>query len=234
MRDPERFAALKVQAAASKPHGVRARYNAGCRCDLCRAVNNAYEKRRNKLRHTFDYNGLVPADISRAYLKRLSRQGIGRHSVAAVSGISGSILYGIITGERRNCRARTERRILAVDPRVARAGGSLVPAQPAWHKLDQLIRDGYTRSFLAGLLGSKAKTPQLQLRRDWITYANAVAVDKLVLRIEQGRVRRPDDAATDPQAGHSSELNGKPAAHSSGGIERLGKPQSSQTRNGGL
>jgi|SRR5579862_1107426 len=189
-RDPQRFQKLML-AALAKPHGVRARYVAGCRCDLCRAATNAYEKRRNKLRNTFDYNGLVPATTAREYLRRLSRQGIGRHSVSAVTGISDTILYGIITGERPNCRARTERRILAVEPTLARAGHSLVSGRETWHKLDQLIRDGWTKTFLAAQLGKKGNPPALQLRRDRITWQNAVAVEKLWTLINAGRVRRP-------------------------------------------
>jgi hypothetical protein len=189
MTQPDRFAKLKL-FAQSKPHGVRARYVAGCRCDLCRAATNTYEKRRNKLRQTWDYNGIVPADTAREYLQRLSAKGIGRHSVAAASGISDSILFGIVSGDRPNCRARTERKILAVDESV-RAGGSLVDARATWRKLDGLIRLGYTKTFLAQCLGLQGHPPSLQFSRGRITYATAVRVEKLVKRIAAGKVRRP-------------------------------------------
>lgn len=178
--------------AALQPHGTRSRYVAGrCRCDPCRAANNSYEKRRNKLRRTFDFNGLVPADRSRKHLESLSAEGVGRHSVAAVTGLSESILFGIIKGTRRNCSTRNERKILAVEADLARGGRALVDASDTWRKLDSLIGLGYTKTFLAAQLGRKGNPPQIQLRRDRITWANAVDVKKLVCRIEQGKVARP-------------------------------------------
>jgi hypothetical protein len=190
MNEPDRFEKLR-EKCKSKPHGTRARYSVGCHCDLCRAANNAYEKRRNKLRRTFDFNGIVPADRAREHLVRLSRDGVGRHSVQAVSGVSDTILFAIIKGTRRQIRARTERRILAVEADAARSDKALVNAGGAWRKIRALLDQGYTRRFIARQLGSRAATPALQLDRHRITWKNANAVERLYRNIQAGKVARP-------------------------------------------
>lgn len=46
-----------VVLAASKPHGVRLRYMAGCRCLKCRMANSNYETMRARARKAGDWNG---------------------------------------------------------------------------------------------------------------------------------------------------------------------------------
>lgn len=184
-----RFAAIAA-AAARRPHGTRARYvGAGCRCLLCRAANSRWVSYRERRKAAGDWNGIVPAIRTRAHLRRLSRLGVGRHAVAAASDVSDMILWLVWSGRRRQIRARTERKILAVDAR-ARADGSLVPAGPTWRLLDRLIADGYTKTQIAAWLGSRAKTPALQLSRTWIKAPNASRVVRLVRMLKAGRLRR--------------------------------------------
>lgn len=150
----------------------------GCRCFACRRANSAYEAERKIARATGEGNGIVPAGAARAHMKALSAQGVGRRSVGAASDVADTVLSGIISGRKANIRAATERAILAV---TADAAGdrALIPAKATWKLLDQLIADGYTRGYLAARLGSKSKTPALQLNREYVTVRNAHLVQRL-------------------------------------------------------
>lgn len=172
---------------AERPHGTRSRYASGCKCVPCRAANSRYETERFQARRNGDWNGYVSAATAREWLSRLSKKGVGRHSVCAASGVSDTILYAIITGRRLKIRARTERRILAVDE-SCRADRSYVPAEPTWVLIRQLLRDGYTKGWIAMQLGQK--TPALQLNKRIVTAKNASRVKRLVRMIEAGRVSR--------------------------------------------
>jgi hypothetical protein len=194
----ERIASLKLRAA-SLPHGVRARYSVGCRCRDCRRANCEYEKERNYKRQTGDWNGRVDATRAREHLKALSRQGVGRHAVEDVTGIACTILYGIISGDRKRVSARNERKILAVDLQCSK-DGAYIDARPTWLLLDRLFDSGYTKTQLAAWLGSKAKVPSLQLKRGArITAIKASKIERLYRLIDTGKIwnlaRFPDELA---------------------------------------
>lgn len=67
---------------------------------------------------------------------------------------------------------------------------ALVPAGPTWEKIKRLLDDGYTKTQIAEWLGSRAKTPALQLRQDFITAKSASAVDRLCRKLDAGLLRR--------------------------------------------
>lgn len=150
LRNPDRYA-----------HSTRARYNAGCRCSDCRAANAAYEQ----LRLMQPPNPLVSSARAREHLKALSARGVGRKTVAAVSGVGDSILWGIITGLRPNCRLSTERRILAVTEESI-ADGALVSAAETRRLLRELVTEGFRKTKIARALGSTARVPALQFKSD--------------------------------------------------------------------
>ncbi len=170
-------------ASARKPHGTRARYATGCKCSPCRAANTAYERMRLRARREGDWNGIVDASKARAHLKRLSRLGVGRHSVWAASDVPDSTLYKIITGEKPRIRARTERRILAVDE-GARAGAAVVAAGRTWRRINHLLREGFTKTWIARQLGNKI--PALQIRRDRVLWRTETNIERLYRRVELG------------------------------------------------
>ena len=169
--------------AATRPHGVRVRYCLGCRCLPCRAANSRYESGRLAARKNGDWNGVVSSLAARNHLRKLRRRGVGLRAVADVTGVSRTILQGIASGARAQCRKRTETAILAVDS-GARSGGSIVPAGRTWRILSLLLAEGYTKSDLARRLGSKAKTPALQIRTDFVLASTAAKVERLYRRLE--------------------------------------------------
>jgi len=182
---PRRFK-LMQEACATKPHGCRQRYVAGCRCVPCRAANSRYEISRLRAKRNGDWNGLVSADIARAHLRKLSTLGIGRHSVAHASGVSDGVLWLIWSGLRKRIRARTERRLLAVD-QGARAGGSIVPADGVWRAIADLLKRGFSKVQIAEWIGNKRA---LQINRRRVTAATAMKVERMVALLNAGRLRR--------------------------------------------
>jgi len=179
------LAALK-RAGATKPHGTRVRYIAGCKCLLCRAANSRYETGRYRQRANGDWNGIVSAETARHWIEHLASHGIGARSISECSSVGRTIVNEIRSGEKQRIRKRTERRILAVDT-SARAGGALVPAYQTWRKLDELVSLGYTKKWIAQQLGL---VRQIQFRTDRIKLKTAIAVKKLALLIAQGKVSR--------------------------------------------
>lgn len=127
-------------------------------------------------------NDLVVASPARRHLLSLSRAGIGRHSVAAACDVPHSILSAIKRGARRQLRRQTLARILAVTPE-ARADASLVPAAKTWRWIRKLLDEGYTRQDLARALGSQARRPALQLRRDHVLARTEARVGRLYRRL---------------------------------------------------
>ena len=159
-----------------RDHGDRLRYMGGCRCDLCRAANSRYECERVRLRKAGDWNGIVPATKARAHLKKLSRQGVGRRAVQAATDIADSILLKIRNGERRQIRARTERKILAVNKAVA-GDRSLVSAAATWRLINDLLAEGYTKTFIARRMGYKSHA--LQVGKERCTVRMAADIQKI-------------------------------------------------------
>lgn len=168
------------ELAASRPHGDRLRYMAGCKCFQCRRANSDYERTRQAARLSGDWNGIVDAAPARRHLFRLSRLGVGQWSVVAATDIARSMIHEIKNGDRLRIRARTLRKILAVTPAM-RADGSNVAAARAWRLIDELLEEGYTKAALARLLGYRS--PALQLRRDRITARNEQRVIALHRRL---------------------------------------------------
>ena len=160
------------ELAEGRPHGTRLRYVGGCRCDLCRAANRNYERKRIAARAAGDWNGIVASDCARKHLLALARQGVGTRSVAACSDVSRTILLEVIRRKRTQIRARTERRILAVTANVARGDASLISARGTWRLIEDLLDEGYTKCRIAQEMGHRS----IQLGKEQVTARNAARV----------------------------------------------------------
>lgn len=161
------------ELGAERPHGHRLRYMAGCKCFKCRRSNSDYERIRQAARLAGDWNGIVDAGPARAHLLKLSRAGVGQWSVVAATDIARSMIHEIKNGDRPRIRARTARKILAVTT-DQRADHSHVRAAHTWVLIRELLREGYTKSALANLLGYKTRA--IQYRRHRVTARNAQRV----------------------------------------------------------
>ncbi len=160
------------------PHGKRARYTSGCRCEACREANNVYQRSRTRAKVYGRTNALVPVAAVLRHLKALGRAGLGTSTIGDAARVAGSTVRKVLDGRRSHLREATARRLLAVT-RDAIADSALVPAGPTWALLEELLEEGFTRTDLARRLGNKGKAPTLQIRRDHVEAATAAKVERL-------------------------------------------------------
>jgi len=148
------------------PHGTRASYtNCGCRCEACTKANREYSRDYwHRVRVGDNPGRLVPGDETRQHLLLLSESGIGKRRVHELSGVSLSVIEKIRRGDRKHVRWSTEQAILAV---MVDEGslGSMVEREAAEDIVRRLLRRGWVRYKIAARLGSKARTPSLQIAR---------------------------------------------------------------------
>lgn len=183
---PEKSRSMPTAAklAATKPHGDRLRYMSGCKCVPCRAANSNYETMRAAARRRGEWNGFVKADNARQHLSKLSRNGIGRDTVADLTGISSSTIDLIRTGRQKNLRAMNEKAILAIGLDDILNNAQLVDAAPTWDRIRWMLREDFTKTEIARRLG--CKTHALQLNQKKITSRNAMKVEQLYNRLRAG------------------------------------------------
>jgi hypothetical protein len=172
---PNRQLRSAAQLSKYRDHGDRLRYMGGCRCDLCRKANSAYESMRKRARKAGDFNGIVPAAKARSHMLKLRRQSVGRRAIAAATDIADTILSDILSGRKKKIRARTERKILAVDPAMA-SDRAIISSAKTLELIADLIDEGYTQAFLCERMGYANKYFQFNER---ITVRNAWRVEKL-------------------------------------------------------
>jgi hypothetical protein len=121
----------------------------------------------------------VEAGPVRKHLVALSAAGVGLREVADIAGVSRSVLSLIKSGRRTQLRAQAARAVLRVDASVT-TEATRVPAAPTWVLLHELLALGLTRGRIARMLGSKAKTPALQIgKQPLIVARTALAVERL-------------------------------------------------------
>jgi hypothetical protein len=161
------------------PHGNRARYVSGCRCEDCRRANREYAHTRALAVIRGDANPLVDASQARAHLLTLSKAGVGKRAVAEASDVALSVLTAVRVGAKQRIRARTERRILAVDV-GARADGALVSDRETAAAIRELLSLGLTKTAIAAALGSEAKVPALQIAKRYVMAKTALKVQRLL------------------------------------------------------
>ena len=172
-----------AELAMDKPHGSRIKYMSGCRCVRCRAANSNYQAERAAAHRRGEWNGCVPADTAREHLQMLSRHGIGRRSVADITGIAESSLQLISQGKRKNLRAMNEKKILSVGTDAVN-DASLVAARETWQRVRWLMSQGFTKAGIAKRLGYK--NPALQFNKRRLTARNAVKIERLYNMIRAG------------------------------------------------
>lgn len=184
------------------PHGTRARYvGAKCRCDDCRRANREYHRQRAAAVRAGECNGLVDAAPVRAHLLALSARGVGFRAVAAACDVALSVVRQVRTGKKPRIRAKTARRILAVDA-AAISDGGLVLAGPTRAAIREMLRAGLTKTEIAQRLGYA--TPALQLTRRRVTAANALRIQRLLreVRAEVAEAARIGTVCTDCGESH--------------------------------
>jgi hypothetical protein len=173
-----------------REHGTRARYIVdSCRCRACRAANSEYA-----YRCAHEGVDLVGATEARRHLAILSRHGIGRRQVAAITGLSPSTIEAVAAGRQRRVRSRTADLILGVGTDEHVASRASVDAGPTHERIAALRRAGLSRAAIARALDYRTESLQILGRRR-ITVRNAERV-----RVLAGLAARAGLLEPDPEA----------------------------------
>lgn len=165
---------------SAHPHATRLRYLSGCRCLPCRAANSDYAVHRAQAIAKGQSNRIVNAEVARLHILALGKRGMGYKRVADAAGVARSIVAGIRMGRRPNAREESVRSILAVTFKPSMA--TFVNGASTWKLLDELIAAGFPKRRLAHMLGNVG-SDGLQIRRDVITYRNALKVRALYRKL---------------------------------------------------
>ena len=188
-----------------RQHGTRARYCVDkCRCEPCTEANRLYARQRDRHLRRVAYGieperpAYIDATEARKHLLWLSKVGVGKRQVAERTGISLSAIYKLRRGVVTKCRPETANKILGIG-RSAAADGAYVDATKIWKLIDELVRAGYTKTWIAAQIGSNAKTPALQLGRRRVSAIKARQIAELHERtlfraIEERRMVRERQA----------------------------------------
>lgn len=186
----DRIAALTASAAL-KPCGTRAKYvGCKCRCRKCRTANANYQTARDKFRREGGKPDVLISSIkARDHILKLSDAGIGYKAVADAASVSRSVTGRILWGDRLRIRRSTSDRLCSVTTEAV-SDGARVPSGPTLRILDGLISEGYTKTQLAKWMGSKAKSPMLQMRGDFIVARTASRVARMAILISTGKLER--------------------------------------------
>jgi DNA-binding CsgD family transcriptional regulator len=162
--------------------GTSASYVKGCRCEPCTDANRVYARAAQKLARMGQGNPLVSSAPARRHIEKLAADHVGTRQIADAAQTSRSTVIAVLRGTKLEVRRKTAEKILAVT-NEAKADAAFVDATHAWRIIARLLADGFTQQEIAGRLGSKAKTPALQLKGDRILLRNEAALERLYRQI---------------------------------------------------
>lgn len=167
-------------------HGSYAKYRLdGCRCYPCAAARSAYDENRNRAIAYGTWNPWVEAEPVRAHALYLRECGIGLRRLADLTGLSRSVLIGLINGKpgrppASRVRPETAARILAVEPTLENiASKTPVDAAGTRRRLQALVAVGWAQAQLADRLGMSPGNFGGMMRRSQVVAATARAARDL-------------------------------------------------------
>lgn len=108
---------------------------------------------------------LIDASEVRTHIRKLRECGLGMRAIARAANVSVFLIEKICRGVHRRTRRSTADQILAVEPSDL-ADAATVESGPTLVLLRHLREHGYRSGALARMLGSTAKYPVLQIKRD--------------------------------------------------------------------
>lgn len=173
-------------------HGLRSTYVKGCRCDDCRRANREYQaqlaRRQAQARFNPEAAYLVDASEVRRHLAHLRAAGIGRRQIAAISGVSETVILRLIGLDKKRpskrIRPETAKRILAINLDQCALGG-MVSALGTQRRLQALVAIGWSTYDLAQILGTTNTNISLIINRSTRVRARtAKEVEQIYRKLE--------------------------------------------------
>lgn len=168
-------AADRLPARLRHPHGTRARYLYGCRCDSCRTAQRTYSRNYYRQQSARKGTSLVDSTLVKQHLDRLAGYGMGARSVADAAGLDRKTVQDVAHGRRPRVTRRAAFRILRVTPDCA-PDHALIDAAPTWALIRQMVEEGYANKELARLLGYRGRYIPIDKTRCSVRNANRVRV----------------------------------------------------------
>jgi hypothetical protein len=157
-----------------------------CRCADCRESCRVYEQARRRKALYGRWEPYVPADEARAHVRSLQAAGMGWKRIAHAAGLSTSVVWKLLYGDRtrnlapsKRIRPATAAALLAVEPDLA--PGARILAFDTWRRIEGLVALGYSKRWIAQQLG--AQDNGLQIRTWEVEVRTAQAVQALADRI---------------------------------------------------
>lgn len=166
-----------LHKVANHQHGTRSCYTLDrCRCAPCTAASAAYESNRIRQHAYGRWDNLVDAEPARQHIRSLGEQGMGRHRIQVVAGLSEGQLWKLMYGTTKADGSRTpskrikreiSERILQIqlDP----ADGALVPAVGATRRVQALVALGWSQRRICTALGFRFPTQLTDLVKGRLT-----------------------------------------------------------------
>ena len=171
-------ARVRQEATSTRQHGTKAKYVVDkCRCDECKRGARDYERWRCRQR-AYGKAAYIDAGPARAHVQALQDAGMGWKRVARAAGLSESVVWKLLYGDRtrnlapsKRIRPRTATLIFAVTADLA--DGARVDATGTHRRLQALIANGWSGSSLGRRLGMTPANFWTMLRRRYVTAGKA-------------------------------------------------------------
>jgi transcriptional regulator with XRE-family HTH domain len=166
--------------------GTYAKYKLdGCRCYRCAAKASEYNINRERAIAYGTWNPFMDAEPVRAHIKHLSECGIGTRRIAALTGVSRTLLKNLLNGKpgkepTRRVRTENAQRLLALEPTLENVAPSTpVDSAGSHRRLQALVTIGWSQQKLAERLGLTPSNFGTMLRSNQVSAARALEIRAL-------------------------------------------------------
>lgn len=170
-----------------------------CPCPPCRALDNAYEKRRRLLNAT-GRSLTIDATETVEHLRNLLAAGTSQSQISEAAGIGRTQIHYLLTGHSKAIGRSRAARILALSPRPV--GYVIIDATGTRRRLHALIAAGHRFADIADAagLGPTLVSDIVRVRNDKVRVATAEAVARVYKQLSMttgGSVRNINRARRD-------------------------------------
>lgn len=169
-----------------RQHGTYAKYKLdNCRCYPCAAKTSEYNTARERAIAYGTWQPFVDAEPVRAHVTVLRECGIGLRQLSALTGLSRSVLTGLMNGKpgkppAKRVRPATAQKILAVEPTLANIAPSTpVDAAGTHRRIQALVFNGWSQAKLANRLGMTPGNFTTFMKATQVTARHALAARAL-------------------------------------------------------
>ncbi|MFF2773382.1 hypothetical protein ACFVU3_00600 [Streptomyces sp. NPDC058052] len=159
-----------------------------CRCEICRAAKNAYQRQVYRLRGYGTWQPYIDATPTYRHLNALHDAGISYSQIAEQSGLHDGHVRQIASGQSKQVRRETEATVLALT--VEGMQRKVLPVTGSARRLQALVAIGWPFTTLATYIG---QNPRGISRINYQPYIFRSTADAIVATYAQLRDETPED-----------------------------------------